>query len=783
MLFDLEAILKHQPQLDRQTTEHRLAQFTQAYFDQFDHAQIAEHLYQASQLTNDQPVHVQMTQVDEQTATCTVIAYDHPFEFSMITGCLAARGFSIQCGSVFTLHPPTGTSPENAPGLTPGLTPRNFPEKQASHKHPSRGRLGSAVLRRAQQAKPHAVILDHFIGQADFGSSYANWATRTEQLLHEVLTLLAKRDDDSATKAKQRVNAQMTRRMNTQKTHAQVPAINPMQMDIDRQENGSARIRITAEDTPAFLYAMSTALSVQNLSIEQVHIQNVGNQVQDEIIVTDTKNRARQGKLKTQTIDRIRLSVLLTKQFAHFLDHAPDPLRALTRFEQMVGEILEAPQSGQWVDMLSNPKAMAEFARLLGASDFLWEECIRTQYDSVLPLFKPHLQEGKPFCEPAQTLPARLEQALKGAVGLPQQQDRLNKFKDHELFLIDLDHILTPGWDMRELSSRLNLLAENLVATACDLVFEDLARSYGKPANNASYAIFGLGKLGGIALGYASDIELLFVYPGQGKTAGGKRGRINHSEFYERFVKETAAFLRTKREGIFEVDLRLRPHGKDGPQAVSVDQFDQYYAPDGPAHPFERLALVRMRWIGGDPLLGSKVERLRNNYLYDGKPLNHDALWELLGRARKEKNRPGQFNAKYSPGALTDLEFVVQLLQVEHAKHIPQLRTPRLREVLGSLRRANVLSATEYEQLYSAYIFLRQLINGLRMLRGSAKDLFLPKLDSDDLAHLSQRIGYEWDGDTSPAQQLIAQWETQTATVRNFVQKTFGRPCPGMETS
>ena len=94
--------------------------------------------------------------------------------------------------------------------------------------------------------------------------------------------------------------------------------------------------------------------------------------------------------------------------------------------------------------------------------------------------------------------------------------------------------------------------------------------------------MFGLGKLGGYALGYASDIELLFVYSDAGSTDGAVS--IRNAEFFDCCFRLATNLIEAKQEGIFDINLRLRPHGSGGPLAVSVDSFTQYYGPRGEAH-------------------------------------------------------------------------------------------------------------------------------------------------------------------------------------------------------
>ncbi|MEX0654013.1 MAG: hypothetical protein WD534_07170 [Phycisphaeraceae bacterium] len=794
MTIDARSIAEHCPQLAVERIEAMLARVDDEYLDRFDTPAIALHLDRLTKLSKDEPVQTLVERDDEGHVACTVLAFDHPFEFSLLTGVLAGTGLSIVAGDVFTLPPAKPAKPATA-------APRR--------------RLGRRrwTLPTGSDPNRRGLIVDYFVGRlVDEHDTFDAWRQRFEPAVRDVIGLMESGDQRSIEQAKKRVNEMVTQRLMAMEA-APEKMLLPIDLDLTPLADSQTRITIVGEDTPAFLYTLSTALSLRGLDIRRVRIRNAaGGYIRDEIDLADP---AATTPLSDPTLRRLKLSVILTKQFSYFLGQAPDPFSALQRFGQLISELFEQPAGDEqateaWLELLADPRAMHELARLLGMSDYLWEEFIRGQYESVLAIIGPHL-EGKRFSEPIETLPLRLEQALDGAVGLAEQQDRLNRFKNRETFLIDLDHILTPGVDFRDLALHLTALAENLVSTATRLVYDDLVRSYGKPAfgkldlefvsgetfaQPLPYAVFGLGKLGGVALGYASDLELLFVHPGTGSTAGGKRKPVSNTEFYETLVRDTVQFLKTRREGIFEIDLRLRPYGTDGPLAVSLDQFRRYYDPATDAkdgnehgrlpHPFERLALVRLRWIAGDPELGFEIERLRERFVYDRPRLDLDALWNLWGRQKKQKLRGHQqANAKYSPGALVDLEGAVQMLQVQHAGRVPQLRTPRLSQAMEALRRADVLPPADYAKLSAAYHFYRQLINALRILRGNALDLFLPGPGSDELTHLARRMGYvppthrQHAAAATLAEQLQQDFDAHRHVVRQFIRARFDRPCPG----
>jgi glutamate-ammonia-ligase adenylyltransferase len=618
-------------------------------------------------------------------------------------------------------------------------------------------------------------IIDTFVGSLPPEVIYEVWLSEINTRMVEVFTLLESQSEQALTLAKQKVNEWVADRLSRLKLDS-MSVLFPMRIDVDNREDRCTRLKVRSEDTPFFLYAFSTALSLREISIEHVKIQTSHNRIEDEFEFVDSKNGK---KLDESTLDDVKLSLLLTKQFTYFLSNAPNPYNAIERFEKLIEDILDTPEQDRLVDLVSNPRIMEDLARLLGTSDYIWEDFIRLQYENLLPLLSPHLGD-KSFCPAPETIDHRLNQALEKSAGYEDDRRILNEFKDNEIFLIDLDHILSPEYDFRKLSERLTILAERVVNTAFSRSFDRLARRFGRPKTvagfDARYALLGLGKLGGQALGYASDIEFIFVYSDNGSTDREGRGSqsISNAEFFEYLVKEAVGMIEAKREGIFHIDLRLRPYGNDGPLACSLETFCDYYGPEGPAHSYEKLSLVRLRCFGGDANFGATLERLRDKMIYASSSIDLKALQLLRERQLAEKTQPGKLNAKFSPGALVDLEYAVQILQVLHGEDQAPLRTPSIHKALDGLVNAGVIKTQEASSLVGAYHFLRRLINGLRMLRGSAQDLFLPPQNSDEFRHLARRIGYVPSGDVAPETELHIDFETSTAAVRVFVENHFG---------
>ena len=738
------------PGIDEKLIREHFSRLDDRYFNNFNDKQICRHLDALSRLSSNHPMEILLEGGRDKSVDCTVFAFDYPFEFSLITGVLAAMGFSILSGAVFTYERVKTQS-----------LPDQFPRQRLK-----RRKIAVDPIKRRR-------IIDHFSGVVDTSLSFENWQAELKLKMDEIITLLEGGDDQSIVEAKRRVNEMVAKHLSDLNIDTEV-VLYPVQIAVDNDCGPFTRLKVVSEDTPVFLYALTNALSLHGISIEQVGIHTIKNRIEDEIDLLDSHG----NKIENlDVINQIKLSVLLTKQFTYFLGKAPNPSSALDRFDHLVEDILKLPgQKKRWTELFSNSLTLQDLARILGTSDFLWEDFIRLQYETILPMLESGGKRRR-FSDQVETLPQKIDQFLECATSREEKQRRFNEFKDQEIFLLDLDQILNPEIDFRSFAERLTCLAEVVVSKAAEIIYQYLVIRFGIPRTvaglEAKYAIFGLGKLGGAALGYASDIELLFVYNDNGRTDGKKP--VKNGEFFIHLVRETAKFIQAKREGIFHVDLRLRPYGDSGPMACSLESFCQYYGRGGPAHSYELLALVRLRAIGGDEALGSQVERLRDEMVYAARNINLNKIKDLRERQFKKKITKGRLNAKFSPGGLVDLEYDVQILQVMHGKDIPSLRTPRIHKALISLAEAGVLPPEESRRLSAAYDFLRRLINGMRMLRGSALDLFLPPLGSDEFVHLARRIGYEKKGNIDPPRKLHLEFEIHTAVVRTFVEHHFGR--------
>ncbi|MDB9822172.1 glutamate-ammonia-ligase adenylyltransferase [Deltaproteobacteria bacterium] len=752
----LHQIISEISEVDENLIKEHFHRLGADYFKNFTNEDIKRHLRAISNLSVNNPVELIISKSRDERIECTVLAFDYPSEFSLIAGLLAGTGFNIISGDVFTYSRAVKNN------------------KNARHRDNIRGGpLSPLIIKRRK-------IIDFFSGSLLTPIYFEKWSGEFEENLKNIISLLETGSEKSIAEAKNRVNEMVVKHLANLDSKSST-VLYPVKLDINNNDGPFTRLRVVSEDTPAFLYSLSNALSLNEILIEHVRIRTIFGRIEDRIDLLDSKGR----KIEENNILRgIKLSVLLTKQFTYFLSEAPDPYAALSRFETIVQDIIKQPFKEAWVSYLTDPRNLQDLARLLGASDFLWEDFIRLQYESLLHILQDDEQRFISG-DSSESMHKRLNLDLEGLHTLKEKRKALNRFKDQEIFRIDLDHILNPDHGFQFLAKRLTDLAELIIKTVSKIIYDDLVERYGNPKSigglECHYAIMGLGKLGGAALGYASDIETLFVYSDNGQTDG--IAPIDNSEFYNLLVRGFYQFIDSKREGIFQIDLRLRPYGDSGPLASSMESFCRYYDQDGQAHAYERLSLVRMRHVGGDSSLGAQLERIRDDIIYFSNVINFKEVRNLREKQFKEKKISGKINAKYSPGGLVDLEYGVQALQVIYGGKIPGLRTPRIHEALNALSDAGVLSQVDASRLVSAYNFLRDLINGLRMLRGSAKDLFLPEAGTNEFGHLARRMGYVWKGPIDSAQRLHIDFETHTAVIRVFAEKYFGRESlPSTET-
>jgi glutamate-ammonia-ligase adenylyltransferase len=717
--------------LQHETTEqpghipdHR-ALMEPSYAETFNEEDIEHHAKLLKILSADNLVEIEASPAGEGRWQLIVVGYNHIGELSLMCGLLSVYGFDIADGNVFTAEQ---VSSDFRSG-----------EKNSSDKSVSLSGVRKFVNVFTLRPSLETVLPEVW--------------DRYKHDLCELVGLLRKGDQKQiqGILAKRVVGAL---RDVTETT----TALYPIEVEIDNASSQRYTVLyIRAEDTTGFLYELTNGLALAGIDIRRVIVNSIGNRVFDTLFVTDASGE----KITDLTRQReLRAAVMLIKHFTHLLPGSPNPEAALLHFRDFLEHLFQQPNWLEELATLERPDVLQAVAKLLGVSNFLWEDFLRLQHENLFPVVADveALSEQKT----RESIEEELNELLSSADDAAARIKSLNAFKDREMFRIDMRHILGHVEEFGQFSRELTDLAEVVVAAAMRICERDLEKRYGEPlledGSRCPLCVGALGKCGGHELGFASDIELMFLYYGNGKTTG--PDEITTTEYFLKLVEAVMRTIQTRQEGIFQIDLRLRPYGRAGSLAVSLDAFETYFGPQGAAWPYERQALVKFRPIAGDPEFGRKIVALRDELIYTGDPFDVAAMRGMREKQVLQLVQAGAVNAKLSSGGLVDSEYIVQGLQISHGHQKPSLRVTNTLKAMQELLNAEILTEENYEHLKDAYIFQRRLIDALRMVRGHAKDLTVPTPDSEEFQFLARRLGYGND-----SRQLEKDLERVTETV------------------
>ncbi len=154
---------------------------------------------------------------------------------------------------------------------------------------------------------------------------------------------------------------------------------------------------------------------------------------------------------------------------------------------------------------------------------------------------------------------------------------------------------------------------------------------------------------------------------------------------------------------------------------------------------------MKLRPLAGDPAFGARLAAARDRILYTGNPFDFAAVRAIREQQLRKLVEPGTFHAKLSPGGLVDAEYLVQALQITHGHLSADLRQTNTRAAARALSAAGILPEEDLQRLLDAYMFLRRMIDALRMVRGDARDLTVPALRSEEFEFLARRLNYGAD--------------------------------------
>jgi len=444
------------------------------------------------------------------------------------------------------------------------------------------------------------------------------------------------------------------------------------------------------------------------------------------------------GVSRYAAIQHTLLPVLLD-EFAN----APEPDRGLLAYRQVSDALEPTPW---FLRLLRDEGTVAlRLARLLGLSKYVTDllsrdpEALRllADDDELVPRPKESLIEG-----------FRAAVNRYGAVGGSQLRDSaeaavqaVRALRRRELFRIASADLLgsIPAEDV---PAPLDVVAVGqALSDVTDATLDAALRAAQSRVDGGemSFAIIGMGRLGGAELGYSSDADVLFVYeppPGVAEDAA--------SGTALQIAEELRGLLSAPSpEPPLGVDADLRPEGRQGPLVRSLAAYERYYAEW--SRIWEAQALLRARFVCGDPELGRRFLEIADRVRYPRRGLSQEQITEIrrikarVDTERLPRGADPATHAKLGRGGLADVEWAVQLLQLRFAHQVPGLRTTRTLDALSAARDAGLVSNMDAIFLARGWTMASQVRNALMLVRGRPSDQ-LPRQGSE-LAGVARALG------------------------------------------
>ena len=443
-----------------------------------------------------------------------------------------------------------------------------------------------------------------------------------------------------------------------------------------------------------------------------------------------------------------RTKELFVQVFATLLGLASqvaDPDAALARFDKFVNAY--GSRGLLYEIFAGNPKLVEMLMRLGDASRYLSDALARQPelFDGIV---------GGAVLSDPKSLQRMYEELCAAGHEGADPMETARQWKRSEMVRLGIEDVMELA-DIEQTHAEMTSLAETCLRFAFERAQSDLK------LNGVPFAVIGVGKFGGMELGYGADLDVLFV----GGTGTGDQAEAS------RLASRVMDFMRrqTSAGSLFVVDARLRPDGEKGTLASSLEAHRDYYGKR--AQLWERQALVKARFVAGDAQLGRDFIRMTHGFLY-GRALTTEELEEIKHmRHRVETERGDQqhpdLEFKTGPGGLMDVEFFTQALQLRHGHSHPPLRIAHTLAVLNRLTALGILEEEQTALLRHNYVFLRRIESVLRRV----ENVSVSKIPTDDREQqrLAKRLGFPTAAEFLKTYRHATQ---QTRTIYNTLMAT-----------
>ena len=388
-------------------------------------------------------------------------------------------------------------------------------------------------------------------------------------------------------------------------------------------------------------------------------------------------------------------------------------LNAVAGRQVYINLLLEYPQASK--QMLSLCAVSSWFVQQLMAHPILLDELLDAG----------ELYQAKDYQALAQELEYLLSSVEEG--DLEQYMDRLRQFKNTQVMktaVLDVNQILA----VTDVGETLSHIAEVILVKVMQLSWDEVCQKHGRPTCVIDdekvfpgIAIVAYGKLGGLELGYGSDLDIVFLHDSTGEkqvTEGNAAGDkvIDNATFFSRVAQKVLHILGTRMYAglLYETDIRLRPEGRSGLMVSSLKAFEQYQREK--AWTWEHQALIRARIVAGNDHVRQEFDRIRHSVLAvkcETLPLCRDVA-EMRYKMRDHlgSKEATHFDIKQDAGGIVDIEFLAQAGVLLHAEtQADLLSTTSTLDFLSRLVESGWFSAEESETLSQAYRKYREQVN------------------------------------------------------------------------
>jgi glutamate-ammonia-ligase adenylyltransferase len=349
------------------------------------------------------------------------------------------------------------------------------------------------------------------------------------------------------------------------------------------------------------------------------------------------------------------------------------------------------------------PHTLERVIRMMSASDWA------AKYLARHPILLDELLEDRTL-RAAPDWPAFTAEVRRQLAAMPgDTEHQMNVLRDlhHAQMFRLLAQDLEGGMTVEKLADHLSALADILVAATIDAAWQTIQNRHREVPK---FAVIAYGKLGGKELGYASDLDVIFLYDDDHPDAPAL-----YAKLAQRFI--TWMTSHTPSGILFDIDIALRPDGASGLLVSRLAAFEKYQAES--AWVWEHQALTRARFCAGDSAIGARFEAIREAVLRqprDAEKLKTEVL-AMRGKMRDaHPNRSQQFDLKHDTGGMIDIEFIVQFLVLRHAAQYPQLTADigniALLKLCGEL---NLIDLGLAEEVAIAYRTFRRLQHQIRL--------------------------------------------------------------------